>query len=314
VGKGSAFHFTVRLGIRKGSPVRRVPEKPANLEGVRVLVVDDNATNRSILEEMLAGWRMRPASADGGGTALEMIRNAVDPFRLFLLDVNMPFMDGFELAERIRGLPGYDGSAVIILTSSGQRGDAVRCRELGIAAYLTKPVKQSSLLAAVLTVLGRTEPEGTAAPLVTRHTLRETPRPLRILLAEDNLVNRRIALGMLEKRGHRVEVAGDGREAIALLEAAAGTPFDLILMDVQMPEMDGFEATAVIREKEKASGKHIPIIALTAHAMKGDREACLKAGMDEYVAKPLKADDLFSVMEKVLQGHGLKVAGREENL
>ena len=299
-GKGSVFHFTVRLGIRKGSPVCLVPEKPSNLEGLRVLIVDDNATNRRILEAMLTGWRMNPVAADSGQAALEMMKGAAEPFRLFLLDVHLPLMDGFELAQRIREQPGYDRSAVIILTSSGQRGDAARCRELGIAAYLTKPVKQSSLHGAVLTVLGTTEPAGAAAPLVTRHTIRETRRSLNILLAEDNAVNQRIAVAMLGKRGHTVVAAANGREAITALESQGERPFDLILMDVQMPEMDGFEATAVIREKEKTGGKHIPIIALTAHAMKGDREACLKAGMDEYVPKPLKAEELFAVIDKVV--------------
>ncbi len=198
VGKGSTFHFTVRLGLQKGPPVRQVPEKLANLEGLRVLVVDDNATNRRILEEMLKNWRMQPAMADSGQAALEMMAEAGqsgEPFRLLLLDVNMPVMDGFELAERIREHPEYDEIAIMMLTSSGMRGDAARCRDLGIAAYLTKPVKQSSLLDAIMTVLGTTEPEGAAAPLVTQHTLREEQRPLHILLAEDNAVNRKIAVG-----------------------------------------------------------------------------------------------------------------------
>jgi signal transduction histidine kinase/DNA-binding response OmpR family regulator len=304
VGRGSVFHFTVRLGLRRGSHVCRIPEKPANLEGLRVLVVDDNATNRRILEEMLKNWRMRPAIAAGGAEALEMLaeaREKGEPFHLLLLDVNMPFMDGFELAGRIREQPGYDESPIMVLTSSGLRGDAARCRELGVSAYLTKPVKQSCLLDAITTVLGTTEPKGATAPLVTQHTLRETLRPLRILLAEDNAVNRRVALGMLEKRGHTVVAAVNGTEVLAALEAEGELPFDLILMDVQMPEMDGIEATALIREKEKDTGRHIPIIALTAHAMKGDRDICIKAGMDGYVSKPLKAGDLIGTMEGLLR-------------
>ncbi len=305
VGTGSAFHFTVRLGLRRGSPVCRIPEKPANLEGLHVLVVDDNATNRRILEGMLKNWRMRPATVAGGAEALEMLTEAREKgehFRLLLLDVNMPVMDGFELAERIREQPGYAESITMVLTSSGLRGDAARCRELGIAAYLTKPVKQSCLLDAITTVLGTTEPEGVTPPLVTQHTLRETQlRPLHILVAEDNAVNRRVALGMLEKRGHTALSAVNGKEVLAALEAGGERPFDLILMDVQMPEMDGIEATALIREKEKDIGRHIPIIALTAHAMKGDRDVCIKAGMDGYVSKPLKADELIGVMEELIR-------------
>jgi signal transduction histidine kinase/DNA-binding response OmpR family regulator len=303
IGKGSTFHFTVRLGLRVGPPVRQVPENPANLEGLRVMVVDDNATNRRILEEMLKNWGMQPALAESGQTALAMMaksRQSGGPFRLLLLDVNMPFMDGFELAGLIRGNSEYDGVTILMLTSSGVRGDAARCRDLGIDAYLTKPVKQSSLLNAILTVLGRTEPEGAIAPLVTQHTLREEQDSLHILLAEDNAVNQRIAVGMLQKRGHTVFVANDGLAATVAMEAQNGRPFDLILMDVQMPTMDGLEATAFIREKEKITGKHIPIIALTAHAMKGDREVCLAAGMDGYVTKPLKADELLSVMRELI--------------
>jgi len=270
-----------------------------------VLVVDDNATNRRILEGMLKNWRMRPATVAGGAEALEMLTEAREKgehFRLLLLDVNMPVMDGFELAERIREQPGYAESITMVLTSSGLRGDAARCRELGIAAYLTKPVKQSCLLDAITTVLGTTEPEGVTPPLVTQHTLRETQlRPLHILVAEDNAVNRRVALGMLEKRGHTALSAVNGKEVLAALEAGGERPFDLILMDVQMPEMDGIEATALIREKEKDIGRHIPIIALTAHAMKGDRDVCIKAGMDGYVSKPLKADELIGVMEELIR-------------
>jgi signal transduction histidine kinase/CheY-like chemotaxis protein/HPt (histidine-containing phosphotransfer) domain-containing protein len=302
-GKGSAFHFTMRLGLQQQPPVRQIPEKLANLDGLSVLVVDDNATNRRILEEMLKGWRMRPVTADGGPSALEMLvaaREKGEPFQLLLLDVNMPVMDGFELAARIHEQPGYRERPIMVLTSSGLRGDAARCCEMGISAYLTKPVKQSSLLDAIMTVLGKTEPEGAEAPLVTQHTLRETLCPLRILLAEDNAVNRKIAIKMLEKRGHSVVVAENGKAALAALESQGERPFDLVLMDVQMPEMDGIEATARIRDKEKGTGLHIPIIALTAHAMKGDREACLNAGMDGYVSKPLKANELLAAMEQVV--------------
>jgi two-component system, sensor histidine kinase and response regulator len=194
----------------------------------------------------------------------------------------------------------------VVLTSSGIRGDAARCRQLAIAAYLTKPVKQSSLLDSLLTVFGKTQPER-PVPLVTKYTVRKDRRPLRILIAEDNLVNQKIAALMIQKRGHRVVIAGDGQEAITTLEAQPAHPFDLVLMDIQMPKMDGMEATAVIRKREKRTKGHIPIIALTAHAMKGDREACLNAGMDAYVPKPLKADELFSVIEKMIDAGLVKL-------
>jgi two-component system sensor histidine kinase/response regulator len=263
------------------------------------LVVDDNATNRRILTEMATNWRMLPVAADGAVPALRMIeeaRQAETPFRLLLLDANMPGMDGFGVAERIAEYPVADRPAIIMLTSAGRRGDAARCRELGVSAYLTKPTKQSSLLDAIMTVLGSDVSNDTESPLVTRHTLRESMHPLSVLLAEDNLVNQKIAVTMLEKRGHTVTVGGDGVEVLALLEDSGSQPFDLILMDVQMPGMDGFQATASIRDREKTHGGHIPIIALTAHAMKGDKESCLEAGMDAYVSKPIHIDELLNAM------------------
>jgi PAS domain S-box-containing protein len=305
VGKGSTFHFTVRQGLQAGTVVRQLPERLENLLNLPVLVVDDNATNRSILDEMLRNWRMNPAMADSGPSALEMLakaRKAGEPFRLLLCDVNMPDMDGFELVKKIKQCPDLESPTIMMLTSLGERGDATRCRELGISAYLTKPIKQSALLNAITTILGRTEPETAETPLVTRHTLRESQRFLRILLAEDNPGNRKIAVSMLEKRGHAVIAAGNGKEAVAVIAGQGERPFDLVLMDVQMPEMDGIEATAFIREREKSSGRHIPIIALTAHAMEGDRESCLAAGMDGYVAKPLKAEELIAAIEAVITG------------
>jgi len=303
VDKGSTFHFTVRFGLQQGQQVRRLPEEPAFLEGLKVLVVDDNATNRRILEEMLRNWRMRPVTADSGQAALQLMaeaRQSKELFRLLLLDVSMPGMDGFELVEKIMQGEDDGGATIMMLTSVGQRGDAVRCRELGISAYLTKPIGQSSLLNAVLTVLGRTESALALPPLVTIHSLRETQLPMKILLAEDNPVNQKIAVRMLEKRGYEVIVAENGRKAVTALADQGEKPFDLVLMDVQMPEMDGFEATALIRAGEITSGGHIPIIALTAHAMEGDRESCLQAGMDGYIAKPLKSDDLLSAIEKAV--------------
>jgi two-component system, sensor histidine kinase and response regulator len=189
---------------------------------------------------------------------------------------------------------------VIVLTSAGQRGDAARCRELGVAAYLTKPVSQSELFNCIVRVLGASGPRAESAALITHHTLREGNRKLNVLLAEDNAVNQMIAARLLEKRGHRVTVATNGREALAALERES---FDVVLMDVQMPEMDGFEATAAIRVRDKSTGGRVPIIAMTAHAMRGDQERCLAAGMDGYIAKPVKARELIDLLE------GLPIAG-----
>jgi PAS domain S-box-containing protein len=303
VGKGSVFHFTIRLGLQKGPIMRTVPEKLENLQNLSVLVVDDNATNRHILEEMLKSWRMRPAATDSGETALQMMLTAKQkglPFQLLLLDGNMPNMDGFELAKRIKQRSDIDGAAIMMLTSSGQRGDAARCREAGISAYLTKPIKQSSLLDAITTVFGKTGPAIDRTQLVTSHTLREKQRRLRILLAEDNAVNQKLAIAMLTKRGHSVVAVATGKEVITALEHQDDKPFDLVLMDIQMPEMDGLEATAVIRKREMTAGTHLPIIALTAHAMKGAKEMCLKAGMDSYVSKPLRPNKLFSAIEELV--------------
>jgi PAS domain S-box-containing protein len=302
-GQGSQFHFTVQLGLQKEGAVRQIPERLENLQDLPVLVVDDNATNRRILEEMLNHWHMAPTGAGNGAMALELLftrRLQARPYRLLLIDVHMPGMDGFELVRRIRQDPDNSDLVIMILTSSGQRGDAARCRELKISAYLTKPVKQSSLLDAIMTVLGKIEPQDSLPQLVTQHVLREKQKlRLRILLAEDNVVNQKIASSILTKRGHTVVVAGNGKEVLADLKAPGGEKFDLILMDVQMPEMDGLETTAHIREKEKMTGAHIPIIALTAHAMRGDRETCLNAGMDGYATKPLKIDELFKAIESV---------------
>jgi signal transduction histidine kinase/DNA-binding response OmpR family regulator len=303
-GSGSSFHFTVRLGLPNGPVAHHIPESFENLAGLRVLVVDDNATNRRILEEILTNWQMKPSSADGGPAALQMVtraRESGEPFSLILLDCNMPVMDGFEFSARLKARPAPDATTIMMLTSSGQRGDAARCRELGISAYLTKPVRQSSLLDAIMTALGKA-PEGISPPLITRHMLRGRRRSFRVLLAEDNPVNQKIAVAMLEKRGHHVVTAGNGSEAVAAFDRRADHPLDIILMDVQMPVMDGLKATALIRKKEQGTGSRIPIIALTAHAMKGDREICLEGGMDAYITKPLNDEALCEAMEQVMRG------------
>jgi PAS domain S-box-containing protein len=295
-GKGSRFHFTVRFGLQKSPGRTIVPRNPAILSDMRVLVVDDNATNRQILLHMLANLHAQPTSVESGAKAIICLREAHGSdrnFPLILLDAHMPEMDGFALAECIKRNPEWGSATIMMLSSAGQRGDAKRCRELGVAAYLTKPVRQGELLDAILTALGTKQIKEAPAPLVTRHSIREAGNHLSILLAEDNAVNRLLAVRLLEKRGHTVTVAGNGKEALAALEKQS---FDLVLMDVQMPEMDGFEATAAIREKEKHSGSHLPVIAMTAHAMVGDRERCLAAGMDDYITKPIRIDELTSLL------------------
>jgi len=297
-GKGSAFHFTANLGVGKVTEPPQAMVAVA-LAGLDALVVDDNATNRRILQEMLTNWEMRPTLAESGTAALECVKQAKDPFALILTDVNMPDMDGFTLLERLRqGLDPATPTKVIMLTSAGQRGDAARCRELGVAAYLTKPVSQSELFDCIVRVMGtsRSISGAGAAALITHHTLREGKRKLHVLLAEDNAVNQKLAARVLEKHGHRVTVTSNGREALAAIDRET---FDGVLMDVQMPEIDGFEATNAIRVREQGTGRHLSIIAMTAHAMQGDQERCLAAGMDGYISKPIKAQELIDLLERL---------------
>jgi len=302
-GQGSAFHFTVRFGVAKNAAARATPGDPAALDNVRVLVVDDNATNRQILERTLGYWRMRPTVVSNATSALNLLHEAKSagvPFSLLVADCHMPDVDGFMLVEEIQRSPDLSNLVTIMLTSGGQRGDNVRCKELGIAAYLIKPVLQADLLDALLQVLAcRTGPVK-QAPVITRHALREGRLPLRVLLAEDNVVNQKLASRLLENQGHLVVVAADGAQA---LEIYGKQSFDLILMDAQMPVMDGFEATAAIRRLEEATRGHVPIIAMTAHAMVGDRQRCLQAGMDGYIAKPVHSHELFETIETVLASH-----------
>ncbi|MBL8474253.1 MAG: response regulator [Rhodocyclaceae bacterium] len=306
-GQGSTFHFTARFGVSKQQP-DALPRRIVNLEGLRVLVVDDNATNRQVLTTMLRNWRMAPVAVEDGIEALVHVREAKTqgkPFPLMLLDAMMPDLDGFTVAERIRKNRDLSDTDIIMLSSAGRRGDAALCREIGIAAYLTKPVHQSELLDAILLLFAQaaeieteSPPEHAAPrPLVTRHSMREGRGSLRVLVAEDNEVNQMLVQRMLENRGHYVRIAQNGREALDMLERQN---FELILMDVQMPEMDGLEATRRIRRREAEHGGRVPIIALTAHAMKGDRELCLAAGMDAYVSKPLRASELLEAMDVLL--------------
>jgi len=301
-GKGSRFHFTVRFGRRTTALVKRAESLRPNLIGLRVLVVDDNEANRRILKGILTHWRMESAEAEGGEPALATLRAASrrnEPFHLILLDSMMPGMDGFQVLEQIRREPEIDRPVVLMLSSSEQRGAVARCRTLGAAAYLVKPVRPSELLVAMEIALQgpgehRLAVRTAAVPARTEQSSR---RSLRILIAEDNPVNQLLAMRILQKVGHTTAMADNGQEA---LQALAREPFDLLLMDVQMPVMNGFQATAKIREQELGTGRHLPIVALTAHAMKGDRELCFEAGMDAYVAKPLQTGELFAAIAAVI--------------
>src|SRR6202790_3313337 len=299
VGRGSQFHFTTRVGVADAKEIKvGTIAPPEILRGVKVLVVDDNRTNRRILEGMLKRWEMNPTAVQDGEEALALLfaaREAHEPYRLILTDMHMPNMDGFALIERIRQKPELATATIMMLTSAGHQGDAVRCQALGVAAYLLKPIRQSELREAIARVLGAQGLDG-AIPLITRFSLHDAREPaavLRVLLAEDNPVNRRLAVRLLEKRGQHVAVTTHGREALEALEKES---FDLVFMDVQMPEMDGMEATAAIRENEKGRDRHQTIIALTAHAMKGDRERCLAAGMDGYLSKPIRPEELDEIL------------------
>jgi two-component system sensor histidine kinase/response regulator len=300
VNRGSTFHFTLKSSLAKEPRTSSITLEPAVLRNLPALVVDDNATNRLILDELLSHWGMKPTLAESGQRGIALLDQASKAgiaFPLILLDCHMPDMDGFTFAERVKSDPRFQGAIIMMLTSGGQRGDASRCRELRIAAYLVKPIQEAELLAAILTALGHQAASPDQQPaLVTRHSLREDRRHMRILLAEDNPVNQMVAVRLLHKLGHTVTVVSNGREALTTL---GKQDFDLILMDVQMPEMDGIETTRVIRETEAGTGKHIPIIAMTAHAMKGDRERCLVAGMDRYVAKPIRPTELFEAIDRL---------------
>jgi signal transduction histidine kinase/CheY-like chemotaxis protein len=299
VGEGSTFHFTARFGRQRGPAARPMSIKPSTLRGLPALVVDDNATNRRILHDLLSNWGMLPTAVDGGAVGLEALDHAAaagKPFPLVLLDAMMPHMDGFTFAQRLREDGRFASTTVLLLSSACLRGDARRCRELGIAAYLPKPVKQSDLLDAVLLALFAPARTEASPPPVTRHTVREQRR-LRVLLAEDNLVNQKVAVNLLERAGHVVRVTCNGQEAV---DAWRKSPFDLILMDVQMPVLDGLAATAAIRTAEADTGGRVPILAVTAHALRGDRERFLEGGMDGYVAKPIRPEQLWQEVARLV--------------
>jgi signal transduction histidine kinase/DNA-binding response OmpR family regulator len=296
LGKGSCFHFTAPVGLAEKAASAK-PIAPATLAGLPVLVVDDNLTNRNIVGQILEQWRMKPALAASGWEALRLLKEAgpsPTAYALLLTDANMPDMDGFTLVERIREHKDLSKITIMMLTSAGQPGDIARCRQLGIAAYLIKPIVRAQLLEAILKVLSAKVRPPLLPRGVTRHGPYEGRRSLRLLLAEDNAVNRRLASRLIEKRGHTVVMVNNGREAV---QALSRETFDLVIMDVEMPEMDGFEATAAIRAKELGTDTHVPIIAMTAHTMAGDRERCRAAGMDAYVSKPIRAQELYNAID-----------------
>ncbi len=311
VGEGTTFHFTARLSVQETALVAAKSADFCDVAGLRTLVVDDSAVNRRILHEMLLNWRMTPTVVASGQAGLEEMLRAAESgsaYQLVLLDGVMPEMDGFALAEKIHEKPELAGATVMMLSSAMPAG-AMRCSSLGIASWLTKPVTQSELLDAILVAIGRGAEDRNARDLRTRVApTASTEKHLRILMAEDNPVNRAVAAGILGKQGHLLVHAANGREAV---EAFSDGAFDVILMDVQMPEMDGFEATRRIRELEEATGGHITIAAMTAHAMAGDRERCLAAGMDDYVSKPLRKEDLLRVLERArVTGDHLETGAR----
>jgi PAS domain S-box-containing protein len=304
VGRGSTFHFTAEFERSPNSAVAASIAEPKGVEGLKVLVVDDNSTNRRILEQMLASWRVKPTTVADAPSALATLRRArsdAQRFDLVISDCQMPNMDGFALARQIRGDRRVGKTPVIMLTSMGRAEDAARCKKMGLEGYLTKPVKHSDLLDTLTTLVGIPARRGRVRPSRQRPS-RVPSRALRILVAEDNAVNRQLVTTLLKKRGHRVTAVEDGRAAVSALESADSRKFDVVVMDLQMPEMSGFEAVQVIRARENLSGSHMPIIALTAHAMQGDRERCLEAGFDGYLTKPIEVDRLVTTVERFADG------------
>jgi PAS domain S-box-containing protein len=296
VGRGSEFSFAVSFPVEASVPAPLLSPGAVRLSGLRMLIVDDNASNRRIVREMLAAVGVSVDEATGADEGLGVLHRAGRtgaPYPLVILDAQMPMRDGFQLAQDVRADPALRTTRLLILTSAAQRGDAQRCRELGIRGYLTKPVSRADLLDAVAGVLGSEEGADSELPeVVTRHRIAESRRALHVLLAEDNTVNQEVAATMLRKRGHRVDVAANGVEAV---DRARRTCYDVVLMDIQMPEMDGLDATRTIRALEGCND--LPIVALTAHALPDERERCLASGMNAYLAKPFKAWELFAAAE-----------------
>ncbi|HYL92647.1 MAG TPA: response regulator [Alphaproteobacteria bacterium] len=292
--EGSSFHFTARVEAAEDQEAVNIDARPFQVQGMPVLIVDDNATNRSILEKVVRGWGMLPEFAVDGMEALAVVDRAQrnkNPFPLILLDSHMPVMDGFEAAQKIQEKITGDTAAIMLLTSDTQAEESRRCADAGIREYLVKPIKPADLRESIMRALGTLPKHKALLPLATSKL--GTPE-LRVLVAEDNRVNQTVAKRLLESLGHSVTVVENGRQAVETLEHGS---FDLVLMDIQMPELDGLQATAAIRARERKNGGHVPIVAMTAHAMKGDRGRCLFAGMDDYLAKPVLRQDLARIID-----------------
>ena len=311
-GKGSTFFSTIKVGYgveASGSPAIDV----AALAGVPVLIVDDNAANRRILEDSVTRWSMKPTVVGNALAAMQALRKAHDAgaeLPVVLTDAHMPETDGFAFGEKIREDPLLSGARIVILTSGSERGDAARCQKLRVAGYLSKPFDRLELRDVLLRVVLGTPREPAEASLAIPYAVKDKGKSLSFLVAEDNEVNRTLIVRLLEKRGHRVVLAGNGQEALQELRKQT---FDIVLMDGHMPELDGFATTRIIREQEKTTGTHMAIVALTALAMQGDAERCVACGMDGYVSKPIKLDELFSVIENVLASLEAKAAGPARN-
>ena len=304
VGRGSTFRFTATFATASLPDATAEAPETIKLDGLPVLIVDDDATNRRLMEEILIGLRMVPMLTVSAAEALVALRVATEagaPFPLVLTDFDMPGADGFAMSAMIKRDPTIAETTVVMLTSAGQPGDAARCRQFGIAAYLPKPIQRSELRSAILLALGARAGERGRPALITRHLLREINQRARVLLVEDNKINQMVATHLLEKHGHTAVVANNGREALAILEDAQFVGFDCVLMDVQMPEMDGLVCTTRIRARERLTLTHLPIIAMTAHAMTGDEARCLAAGMDAYLSKPIEPDAFLDVIEGLLR-------------
>ena len=310
---GSTFFFEIEL------PISSVPEddwetaRQVDLTGVKVLVVDDNQTNRRILEEMLKGWKMQPTLADGGPAALVEMHRAANngtPFDLVLTDCHMPQMDGFMFVEELKKHPDLARSTIMMLTSADRQGAYERCNQLGIAATLLKPLKQLELRQTIVDILGEVDrSQRKQSPTSVASNPSSEPR-LRILLAEDNEINQRVAIRLLNKLGHEVQVAENGQLAFDALQQSK---FDVVLMDMQMPVLDGFKAVAAIREQEQSTGRHQLVVAMTAHAMSGDRERCLSAGMDDYISKPISATAVSEALSRVTKRSHVAVKVANQN-
>ncbi|HEY2249869.1 MAG TPA: response regulator, partial [Planctomycetaceae bacterium] len=304
-GQGTKFHFTARFGLQ-AAPAGRVISPPERLEGLRVLVVDDNATSRRLLCRHLSEWRMQPTAVESGAAGLALLNEpsrAKEPFDLLLVDIKMPEMDGFTFLERIKWDPRRDRPAILVLSSADRNEDLLRSGQLGAAACIMKPIRPTELLESIemaLQVSSDESPQSQSSQMLLPPATMLKPggRTLRILVTDDNPVNQLLAVRILEKAGHSTAVADNGQEALNALEREK---FDLVLMDVQMPVLNGLQATGQVREKEKQTGKHLPIIAMTAHAMKGDRERCLEGGMDAYVSKPIQTQDLFLAIAALVE-------------